>query len=340
MKIKTAVLGATGNVGQNFIAMLSTHPWFEIDALYASRDRDVYDSPWMSPLDIPDNINTMSVKKLDVKNIIDRGIKIAFSALPSKIAGEIESELQANGIAVFTNASPHRMSENVPIIIPEINSEHINIVPQGMAPLIANSNCTTSGLVLSLAPIADLGIERVMVSTYQSLSGAGYPGVPSLDIVNNILPFIKDEEIKIERETKKILGKSNGNSIIPHAMEVNAHTFRVAVTHGHMESVFVDLSQSPDINDIYSRFSEYRGDLIARELPSSPDKPIILHTNPMRPQPKLDVMAGRGMAISIGSVKLKNRTLSFKLLVNNVIRGAAGGSVQNAELAYKAGIIK
>lgn len=340
MKIKSAVLGATGNVGQNFMAMLYSHPWFEIDALYASRERDTYNSPWMSPLDMPESISNLSVKKLDIKDIVNRGIKIVFSALPSSIAGEIESELQANGIAVFTNASPHRMDRSVPIIIPEINSAHINIVPSGMSPIIANSNCTTSGLVLSLAPLADLGIERVMVSTYQSLSGAGYPGVPSLDIVNNILPYIKDEEIKIERETKKILGTSSGNDIIPHNMEVNASTFRVAVTHGHMESVFVDLSQIVDAEDIIARFTEYRGDLIARELPSSPEKPILVHTNPTRPQPKLDVMAGRGMAVSIGSIKIKNRTLSYKLLVNNVIRGAAGGSVQNAELAYKAGIIR
>ncbi|MBN2724106.1 MAG: aspartate-semialdehyde dehydrogenase [Deltaproteobacteria bacterium] len=340
MKIKSAILGASGTVGQNFIAMLSAHPWFELAGLFASKDRNFSGIPWLSPFEEPSNYSQLRVEKFNIESIINSEIRVVFSALPAGIASEVELELQKHGVAVFTNASAHRMDLNVPIIIPEINADHISCIPAGTAPLIANSNCTTSGLVMTLAPLKDIGIKSVKVSTYQSISGAGYPGVASLDITNNILPNIEGEEIKIERETKKIMGMAGSGGIIPHEMDVFANTFRVGVTHGHMESVFVEFDEEISTQDVLSRFVEWRGTTISRDLPSTPDSPLIVHQNPMRPQPKLDVMAGRGMSVGIGSIKVKRNVVSYKLLVNNVVRGAAGGSVQNAELAYKAGLLK
>jgi aspartate-semialdehyde dehydrogenase len=340
MKIPVAILGATGSVGQYFISLLENHPWFEIKALFASKSYDTYAATWRATLPRPNWLNDATVTNTQVDKIIKSGARIVFSALPGELAGSIESALQSKGIAVFSNASAHRMDGDVPIIIPEINSDHFSLQTGKKGILIANSNCTTAGLVMGLAPLMPLGIKSVRLATYQALSGAGYPGVPSMDILGNVIPHIGGEEEKIETESRKILGNLENGSINPLNADIQASVFRVAVANGHMESIFVELDTTISASDLQSLYKNFEIPEVVSSLPSTPFATFKIFDHPSRPQPIKDCMEGKGMTVSIGSLKARGTSVSMKLLVNNVIRGAAGGSVQNAELALQKGLIK
>jgi len=340
-KIPVAVLGASGVVGQHFVALLENHPWFELSACFASRKRKFSEVNWYASLPKPKYADSLEIQKLNIDDIVSSS-KAVFSALPAKVAIDVEKELANRGVWVFSNASAYRMQPNVPILIPEINAKHLELVSKTKkASIITNSNCSTSGLTLSLAPFLKFGIKKCYVSTYQALSGAGYPGVSAMDITGNLLPHINGEEEKIVKESKKILGIFESDKIISHSMDITASAFRVNVPYGHTEAVFIELEHSIDRQTAIEALSEFTGfDPDVTKLPSTPKQILKVFNDPWRPQPKYDYFQGNGMTVSIGSVKTDKNTLSFKLLVNNLIRGAAGGSVQNAELAYIKGYIK
>ncbi|MDA3864341.1 MAG: aspartate-semialdehyde dehydrogenase [Deltaproteobacteria bacterium] len=340
MKLPVAICGATGSVGQYFISLLANHPYFKTVLLTASRDYESnYTMHWRASLKPPAKLHSLPIVKTTVANIKKSGARIVFSALPSGVALNFEKELVEAGIAVFSNASAYRMDKNIPILIPEINSNHLNLIPKGTTPHITNSNCTTSGLALTLSALKPLGIKQVYLSTYQALSGAGYPGVASMDILGNVIPHIAGEEGKIREETLKILGDYKKGTITPASFEVMAQALRVAVKNGHLETVFVQVENRPKLPQIKNLFTNYQVDAAVASLPSTPKKTFYFFDNPERPQPVLDVHNGEGMGVSIGSLRIQNNTVAYKLLVNNVIRGAAGGSIQNAEYAFYKGLI-
>jgi aspartate-semialdehyde dehydrogenase len=347
-KKKVGILGATGIVGQRFVTLLGDHPYFEITALSASKKSSgktygkVVD--WCLTSKMPSSVSELEIKPTTVKAIKSTGVDIVFSALPSQIAKEIEYSLAQEGIKVFTNAGAHRMEKNVPILIPEINSEHINMIAHQQSFenggfIITNSNCSTSGLVFGLKPLLDFDIESVIVSTYQALSGAGRKGVGGVDIIGNIIPFVKNEEGKMETETNKILGifqpkKGLNNKSI----NIVANCARVAVKNGHLESITLKTRNEITIEKAKKAFTTFSSNLPIEQLPSAPLKPIIVHDEEDRPQPALDLyqtndIHKKGMTVSIGRIRKKGNYLNFYLLVDNTMRGAAGASVLNAEYA-------
>lgn len=338
MKTPVAILGATGAVGQHFLSLLSDHPEFEIVGMFASRPRPhLPATSWVASLPPPADLERRPVETLSVGAVLASGAKAVFSALPASVAGPLERELADAGVAVFTNASAHRMDADVPILIPEVNAPHLDVCPPGRAPLVANSNCSASGLAVVLAALRPLGIRAVHVATYQSVSGAGYPGVPAIDIMGNVLPHIGKEDDKIVAETKKMLGAFDGARIVDHPMEVAAVACRVHTAFGHLEAAFIEVEQPGDTASAVALLREFRGHEAAWGLRSSPARPIQVFDDPSRPQPKRDVLLGGGMVVSVGTVRRAGNTINLRLLVNNVVRGAAGGSVQNAELARARG---
>jgi aspartate-semialdehyde dehydrogenase len=352
-KISVAVLGATGAVGQRFIQLLDGHPWFDLKILAAS-DKSAGNNyeqvvNWCLTEPLPASAAELQVEKIDSELFKSEGVKLVFSALPSDIAQNIESELAKNAFFVFSNASSHRMDQNVPLLIADINPEHIALIQNqrknSSGFIVTNPNCSIAGLATGLKPlVTTFGINDVIVTTYQALSGAGYPGVASLDIVDNVLPFIADEEEKVEVECKKILGNLTDSGIDYLNLDVLANCARVPVQDGHLESIVLELKTGTNIDDIKNTLNNYNG-LGSRKLPTAPDKPIIVTDAENRPQPKLDIYAGnpkraRGMAVTIGRIKMVKNKLRFYLLVHNTIRGAAGCSIINAELANVEGYLK
>jgi len=351
-KIPAAVLGATGNIGQRFVSLLQDHPTFEIAAL-GSSERKVggrLEEFWRLE-DVPLNAHVadMEFRPIDVKTLVRADVTAAFSALPSDIAGEIETDAARAGIKVFSNASSHRMDADVPLLVPEVNPDHLALVERqpsfkegGM--IVTNPNCSVTGLALVLWPLANaFDFSEVHVATYQALSGAGYPGVSSLDITGNILPFIQDEEEKIRREAKKLLG-SRSDGIAPSAIDVWANCARVAVRDGHLEAVSIPLEQDASREDVAKVLSAFRGEPQRCELPTAPREPILVRSENNRPQPLLDLLAGeptraRGMAATVGRIRVTDRNLRFFVLSHNTLRGGAGGSVLNAELAHRRGYL-
>jgi aspartate-semialdehyde dehydrogenase len=328
-KIKVAVLGATGMVGQLFLWKLANHPWFDLAVATASDGKagKLFDeaSKWVLPVSKPRYIIDLRLQELQVNQLLDSGVEIVFSALPTDVAKEIEPRLAAAGIGVFSNASAYRYQDDVPILIPEVNSEDLAMIEKQQYSergfIVTNSNCSTSGLAIALAPLAKFGIEELAVSTYQSISGAGYPGLSALDIAGNLIPYIDGEEEKIARELKKI------NKL---EAEVFATCVRVPVSFGHLETVWLQCAQQFDIEEVKAAWSSFA---MAESLPSSPDKLIILHDSPEQPQPSSIFRDdGDGMAVQIGRIRKQGQKLGFTLLVNNLVRGAAGGSLLNAEL--------
>ncbi len=338
-KIPVAILGATGAVGQHFFALLENHPQFEVAVLQASRRRaSLADVPWVASLPQPDAARRMPVEELSVEALQKRGVRAVFSALPASVAGPVETRLAREaGIAVFSNASAHRMDPDVPILIPEVNAPHLDVCPRDRALLVTNSNCSASGLAMVLAALSPLGIRSVNVATYQSVSGAGYPGVASLDILGNVLPYIAREDEKIAAETRKMLGVLENGRIMEHSARVIACAARVPTLFGHLETAFIEVESACDERRVRELLRNFVGHEAARGLFSSPTPALEVFEDPARPQPRLDVMRGRGMAVSVGGIRCTENVVSLRLLVNNVIRGAAGGSVQNAELALAAG---
>ncbi|MCU0861076.1 MAG: aspartate-semialdehyde dehydrogenase [Methanomassiliicoccales archaeon] len=352
-KVQVAVLGATGMIGQRFVQLLEGHPWFDIGGLFASERSDgkklgevnkVKDHAFM-----PETLSRR-IEQIDAAKIA-KTCRVAFSGLPSDVAKDIETKLAEAGVAVFSNAASHRMDRDVPIIIPEANSEHLEIVRAqptfahgGF--IVTNANCSTTGMAAPLKALQDpFGLEQVMVSTYQAVSGAGYPGVPSLDILSNVVPYIKNEEEKMEEEAAKILGTYHLGQIHDAEFQVLASCARVPVHDGHLEALVVKTRSNPSAEDCVRAMREFRAEPQRLELPSAPKVPIIVRDEPDRPQPLWDVNAGeparaKGMAVTVGRVRKKDKYVKFFLLSHNTIRGGAGGSVINAELAHAKGMLK
>lgn len=332
-KIKVAVIGATGAVGQVFMWMLADHPWFDIGYITASDARigQKYGSSvhWVIPFEIAENLKNIEIQKYDLQTMKEAGIKIVFSAMPADIAAVAEPELRENGFYVFSNAGAMRYDLNVPILIPEANLDTLAMIKEQGYPesgfVVTNANCVTTGLAIALAPLRKFGIRELSISTYQSVSGAGYPGLSSFDITDNVIPYIAKEEEKIEKEIRKIL------SINP---EVYVYSVRVPVMFGHLETVWVDFDQDVEPEDIIAAWDEFVID--GSGLPSSPVKPVVYDAENTFPQPKYAFWGTpKGMVTYTGRLKKKNRKIGFTLLVNNVVKGAAGGSIQNAEAFIK-----
>jgi aspartate-semialdehyde dehydrogenase len=347
VKIRVGVLGATGAVGQRFVQLLAGHPWFDL-AVVAASERSAgkrYAEACAWKLDVP---MPAAARELVVQPA-EPGLacEVVFSALDAVVAGPIEEAFAAAGYAVLSNARNHRMAGDVPLLVPEVNPDHTALLKvqrqrRGWRGFIAtNPNCSTATLVLALAPLERrFGLKAVVVTTLQAISGAGYPGLPSLDILGNVIPFIAGEEEKIERETRKILGTLAGETVAPHPVVVSAQTTRVPVVDGHTASVFVTLGSNPGIEEVREAFRAFRGEPQERELPSAPVHPTVLVDEDDRPQPRLDVNLERGMASVVGRVR-RCELLGYKFIVlgHNTIRGAAGAALLNAELLQAQGLL-
>src|SRR5713226_5528356 len=340
MKTSVGILGATGIVGQRFVQMLEHHPWFEVAWLAAS-DRSegrVYADAarWRMKTPIPPRVEEMQVSPARPEG----APKIIFAALDNSIAAELEPRFAQAGCAVVSNSSALRMQSDVPLVIPEVNPEHIKLLEcqtwrrQSGGFVVTNPNCSAIGLVMALAPLEQrFGLETVMAVTMQAVSGAGYPGVASLDILGNVIPYIAKEEEKMESETCKMLGKFNGPGITPAAIHVSAHCNRVPVEDGHTESVSIKLKKPAKREEILKALAEFRGVPQEMRLPNAPPNPIVVLESTDRPQPTLDVKMGAGMAVTVGRVRpCRLLDWKFTVLSHNTIRGAAGAALLNAEL--------
>lgn len=343
MRYSVAVLGATGMVGQKFIQLLDGHPWFKLTSLAASERRigKKYgeEVDWVVSREIPEIAKDIEMVPMDPKHV---DADIVFSALPSSIAKEVEPKFAEAGFVVASNASAYRMTEDVPLVIPEVNPEHLGLIEvqkrnrnwDGF--IVTNPNCTTIVLVLSLKPLMDLGLQNVRVASMQALSGAGYPGVPSLAITDNVIPFISGEEEKVETEPLKLLGKFDGSKVQFASIKVSASCHRVPVIDGHTEAVWVEFGRNVDVGEVKEAFES----LEPIDLPTSPEKVIIVRDEPDRPQPRLDRDAGNGMSITVGRIRKDgDRGIKYIVMGHNTVRGAAGASILNAELMVKERII-
>ena len=346
---KVAILGATGAVGQRFIQLLQGHPWFKIEVLAASersagkKYRDACN--WVMESNLPSEIAEMTVADATVGAVERAGdVDLIFSALPGDLAGPVETEFAAL-YPVFSKASAHRMEDDVPLLIPEVNPEHLALIPiqkqkRGWKGFISTDpNCCTIQLALSLKPLMTFGLRQVVVSTMQALSGAGYPGVPSLDIIDNVVPYIAKEEEKMEVEPLKILGAFDGDKVQNASFQMSATCNRVNVKDGHLESVFVKLNREPTMAEVEEAFSSFRGEPQRLKLPSAPPAPIVVRKEQNRPQPRYDRDEGKGMSVVVGRIR-KDPIMSLKYMClgHNTIRGGAGAGILSAELMVKNGI--
>jgi len=344
-KINVAILGATGSVGQKFIELLSNHPWFNIAELAAS-DRSAgkkYSEAvnWVMQSQLDKNISEMVVQKCE-PNLKS---KIVFSALDASVAGEIEEDFARNGYVVISNARNHRFDDDVPLLIPEVNPDHLDLIHQqkfGNGFIVTNPNCSTIGLVMALKPLQDkFGIEAINVVTMQAISGGGYPGVPSMDIIDNVIPFISGEEEKMEKEPKKILGNFSNGKIQFADFKISAQCNRVAVIDGHTESVQLKFINKPSKEKMINVWNSFSSEPQKLNLPSAPKNPLIYLEGDKYPQPKLHRSLGNGMSVSVG--RLRDCSLfdyKFTVLSHNTIRGAAGGTILIAELLKAKGYLE
>lgn len=345
-RIEVGVLGATGMVGQQFIQQLAGHPWFELTWLAASErsegKRYADAAPWRLETSVPDGIADRVVEPCTP----GVGPRLVFSALDASVAGDLERAFADAGHVVLSNARNHRMDPVVPLLVPEVNAEHLALLKAqarlrgGKGAIVTNPNCSTVVLSMALAPLRAFGLRACLVSTMQAVSGAGYPGVPSLDILGNVIPFISGEEEKIESETKKILGSLAGEAVEPHPVNVSAHTNRVPVVDGHTETVSVALDQKPTFAALRAAIDGFAGAPQRLGLPSAPGRPLLYLDQPNRPQPRFDAGRGRGMTVSVGRLR-PCPVLDWKLVAlgHNTVRGAAGASVLNAELMQAEGLL-
>jgi aspartate-semialdehyde dehydrogenase len=344
-KLEVGVLGATGMVGQQFISRLANHPWFSVSWLAASErsagKRYAEAAPWRLASPMPDIVRDTSVEGC----VAGRGPKVVFSALDAKAADELEQQFAAAGHIVLSNARTHRMDALVPLLIPEVNAAHLALLPRQREArgwkggVVTNPNCATVVLAMALAPLRPFGLKRVSVTTMQAVSGAGYPGVPSLDILGNIVPYIGGgEEEKIETETRKILGDDESRG--PHPVIVSAQVNRVPVIDGHTMTVSVELEARPEPGAVVEAMRAFRGKPQDLKLPTAPIPALNVTDEVNRPQPRLDADLGGGMTVSIGRVRpCPVLTIKFVALGHNTIRGAAGASVLNAELMQAEGLL-
>ncbi len=341
------ILGATGMVGQRFIQLLERHPWFEV-AWVAASERS-YDRPygeaakWRMKTPLPQRVARMKLSAAEPAG----APKVIFAALDADIARELEPRFAQAGCAVISNSSAWRMHPTVPLVIPEINPDHIELIAQqewrkrASGFIVTNSNCSAMGLALVLAPLHKaFTIESLFVVTMQAVSGAGYPGVASLDILGNVIPFIRNEEEKMQAETQKLLGRLHGKKVEPAHFTMSAHCNRVAVEDGHTESVSVKLWKQVSAERVISAWREFRGPAQVAKLPSAPPEPIVYDDRPDRPQPRFDVNRGRGMSATCGRLRPCGIfDWKFTLLSHNTIRGAAGAAIFNAELLKAEGYL-
>jgi aspartate-semialdehyde dehydrogenase len=339
-KIKVGILGATGMVGQRFIQLLEDHPWFEIGDLAASERsadkpyEEAVSGRWKLETPIPEKTASMVVKECTPH--LD--CKVVFSALDASFAGPVEEDFAKAGYVVSSNSRNHRMVDDVPLLIPEVNAEHTAIIEQqkkrfnDKGYIVTNPNCSTIGLVLALAPLhKKYSIKKMVVTTLQALSGAGFPGVPSLDILDNVIPFIGGEEAKMESETLKLLGTLEGGKFVFADIAVSASCNRVNVKDGHLECVSIQLDTKPSKDEIIRTLQSFNP-LKELHLPSSPPQPILVKEEENRPQPKYDRDLGKGMASIVGRIR-ECPVLDYKLVIlsHNTVRGAAGAAILNAE---------
>jgi aspartate-semialdehyde dehydrogenase len=345
-------MGCTGLVGQQFVRLLEDHPYFEVVALTSSSRSAgrAYGEAmaWAVGGDVPGFARELEVIETRPEAVLGRSPEIVFSALPAAAAEGIERVLRERGVRVFSNASPRRLDADVPILIPEVNPGHLEAARRQAAShggyIVTNSNCSTSGLVMVLKPLQRFTIRDVEVATYQSISGAGRRGLAAMDITGNVIPFIRNEEEKMETESKKILGEAAGASFIPAPFSVSATCCRVGVREGHLMSVSVRFAGPVSVEAVREALASFRGVPQELGLPTAPERPLIVREEEDRPQPALDAFAGRperarGMAVSVGRIRARGETLRLVLLVHNTIRGAAGAAVLNAELMYSEGLL-
>jgi len=339
-KTPVGILGATGIVGQRFVQMLERHPWFEVAWLAAS-DRSEgrpygEAARWRMKTHLPSRVAKMRVSPAHPEG----APKVIFAALDASIAADLEPRFAEAGCAVVSNSSALRMKSDVPLVIPEVNPDHVKLLEcqswrkKSNGFVVTNPNCSAIGLVLALAPLQQqFGIETVMAVTMQAVSGAGYPGVASLDILGNVIPYIAKEEEKMEEETLKLLGQLSGSQVVPAAFRMSAHCNRVAVEDGHTESVSIKLKKRPKAEEIIQAWTEFRSEPQKLQLPSAPPEPVRYLGSADRPQPRFDVDAGDGMTATVGRLRpCSVLDWKFTVLSHNTIRGAAGAALLNAEL--------
>ncbi len=346
-RLRVGILGATGTVGQRFLQLLAGHPQFVVTAVAAS-DRSqgkpyAEACAWRLPGAVPAGVHQLVVQAPEPPLDCD----LVFSSLPSDIAGAVETRFARAGYPVLTNSASHRMDDAVPLLIPEVNPEHLALLDAckdtgGGGFIVANPNCSTVMIALALAPLARrFGVRAAVVTTLQAISGAGYPGVASLDITDNVVPFIAEEEEKIARETRKILGGLDGGRVTPAPCEVSAQCHRVNVVDGHLAAVRVTLDRPAEPAELRAAWTAFTGVPQELRLHSAPARPIVVRDEPDRPQPRLDRDAGGGMSVTVGRVA-RDAVLGhrFVALSHNTIRGAAGAAILNAELLLARGYLR
>ncbi len=345
-KIEVGVLGATGMVGQHFIQFLRNHPWFEV-AWAGASDRSAGKkyreaTQWRLNGAMPNTIGDLTVRECKPGS----APRLVFSAMDAAVATEIERAFAEAGHTVVSNSRNHRMESDVPLLVPEINASHLQILSRqkrerGWAgQIVTNPNCSTITLTLALAPFKQFGITKVIVTTMQAISGAGYPGVASMDIIGNVVPYIGSEEEKMQQETQKILGEFSADRIESLAAKVSAHCNRVPVVDGHTITVSVELRQKPTLEQLRAAIDSFRGLPQERDLPSAPKQPVLYMEQQDRPQPRRDVERENGMAIFVGRLR-ECPVLDYKFVAlgHNTIRGAAGAAILNAEVMYSQGLL-
>lgn len=354
-KIKVGILGSTGSVGQRYVNMLESHPWFEIAVLSASSasvgKKYAEAAKWVLDSNMPESVKDIVIQPAEAEALRKEGVELVFSALPSEVAKVVESKMVEAGFTVVADTSAHRMDPDVPLLIPEVNSEHLVALDEqrrkGKGVIVTGPNCTTIGLAMSLKPIQQkFGIRRVLVSTMQALSGAGYFGVPSMAILDNLIPYIKNEEEKVAQELLKILGDYKNGFRFAN-IKVGASCHRVCVLDGHTEAVFLETLEEATPETVKECMKEFRGEPQRLSLPSAPVKPIIVREEPDRPQPRLDRLSGhperaKGMATVVGRIRSEpalDNGIKYVLLSHNTIRGAAGNAILIAELLKAKGWI-
>ncbi len=344
--IPVGILGATGMVGQQFIALLANHPWFKVEYLGASERsagkafKDA--AAWRLPSPLPDDV----ARRVVVAATPGHAPKLVFSGLDSSVAGEIEGAFAEAGHIIVSNSRNYRMEQHVPLLIPEVNADHLKLLDAQAAHgwkgrILTNPNCATVVLAMALAPLRQFGLKTTIITTLQAISGAGYPGVPSWDILGNVIPHIGGgEEEKIETETKKILGTLNVNRIENHPVRLSATTTRVPVQNGHTGSISVGLEQKPTPEAVIEAWRSFRGRPQELELPSAPPQPVVYLTEQNRPQPILDANRDGGMTVTVGRLRpCPLFDYKFVALGHNTIRGAAGAAILNAELMHREGLL-
>jgi len=347
-KLRAGVLGATGVVGQRLVSLLADHPWFALTEVAASERSSgkTYAEAvrWHLDAPIPAAARDLIVKGLDPSLDCD----FVFSTLDSSVAGEAEEDFARSGYPVVSNSRNHRMDPDVPLLIPEVNASHLDAIPLQQKNrgydsgfIVTNPNCSTAGLVLVLKPLADaFGLEKIFVVTLQAVSGAGYPGVASMDIQGNVVPFIGGEEEKMECEPQKLLGKWDGARFLDAGLGISAHCNRVPVLDGHLECVSVSLKKIASLGEVREALRHFEVSSELAALPSTLRHPVLVVDEDDRPQPRRDVNAGNGMAAVVGRVReCPLLDVKLTLLSHNLVRGAAGAALLNAELLAARGLL-